>query len=283
MKSGLVGSLPKGLTLSTATRESDVLVTLPIHNEERMLYDSVHKLIEGLNASGLRYRLSLAEDGSVDGTMGIMKDLQAEFPDIIVRSAPQRQGRGAALRKLWREVDANIYVFTDADLAAGPTALISVVDEVGRGADVAIGSRYCTGANVHRPPLRDWVSRGYNRLVRLLFHDQIRDHQCGLKAFRRGAVVRLMEMTREESWAWDTEVLVIASLSGMRVVEVPIEWHEYRYPRTPIRRLISDVLLHGRSLIRLKSGLAGRLAEGLTACDPPTITRRPGPTVKGKR
>ena len=130
-----------------------------------------------------------------------------------------------------------------------------MIREVQNGADVATGSRYCEGAQVRRPPLRQIVSRAYNRFVRMTFGESIRDHQCGLKAFTREAKTRLFAMSREDSWAWDTEVLVLAERSGMRVAEVPVEWSEYRWTRTPIRRLLSDVYLHGTSILRLKSGL----------------------------
>lgn len=243
-------------------RGLDVLVTLPVYNEEAMLYASVHRMVEGLRSSNLRYRLSIAEDGSVDRTREVIARLKAEFPDLIVRTNPLRQGRGYALRQLWSEIDADRYVFVDADLAAGPGAVVRVVDEIRRGAEVATGSRYCPGAVVQRPLLRHLVSRAYNRLVRLVFDDGIRDHQCGLKAFSREAKSKLMAMTREGSWAWDTEVLVLARLSGMRVVEVPVEWKEYRSPRTPLRRLLSDIYLHGLSLMRLGNGLELRLRQG---------------------
>jgi glycosyltransferase AglD len=232
-----------------------VLVTVPIRNEAKFLDASVRTLLAGLDASGLSYRLALAEDGSTDATPQILARLQREFPLLIVQTSPVRRGRGWALRELWSRVDADIYAFVDADLAAGPPALLRVVRAVQDGADVATGSRYCDGARVHRPPLRQQVSLGYNWLVRLVFHDRVRDHQCGLKAFTRDAKTDLFAMTREYSWAWDTEVIVLAVLAGMRVVEVPVEWTEFRGTRTPLRRLLSDVYLHGAALVRLKSGL----------------------------
>jgi glycosyltransferase involved in cell wall biosynthesis len=242
-----------------------VLVTLPVHNEARMLRASFHRLASELRSAGVNYRLSIAEDGSSDATVEVIKQLQAEFPDLLVRTSPVRRGRGLALRQIWSEVDADVYAFADADLAAGPSALIRVVAAVENGAEVATGSRYCAGALVRRPPLRHLVSLAYNRLVRLAFRENIQDHQCGLKAFSREAKSQLFAMTRENSWAWDTEVLVLAQLSGMRVAEVPIEWAEYRWTRTPIRRLISDVYLHGVSLLRLKSGLRETIVSGLLA------------------
>jgi glycosyltransferase AglD len=242
-----------------------VLVTVPVHNEAALLYRTIHELSKGLDASGLDYRLSIAEDGSSDGTVEVVKQLQTEFPRLIAHTNSTRHGRGWALRQIWSSLDADVYAFVDADLSAGPEALISVISAVQRGADVATGSRYCAGAVVHRPPLRDLVSGAYNQIVRTIFGDSIRDHQCGLKAFSRQAKTRILAMTREDSWAWDTEAMVIAELAGMRVAEVPVEWRERRVARTPIRRLLADVYLHGASLLRLKSGLEGRLSQGASS------------------
>jgi len=245
-----------------------VLVTLPVRNEAAMLDASFRQLVRGLDDSGLDYRLSIAEDGSTDGTSRVIERLQAEFPDLLVSSSPVRLGRGLALRNMWSGVDADVYAFVDADLAAGPPALVRVIRQVQRGADVATGSRYCEGAAVRRPPVRHLVSRAYNQMVRMTFREDIGDHQCGLKAFSRDAKTQLFEMTREDSWAWDTEVLVLAKLAGMRVVEVPVEWTEYRGNHTPVRRLFSDVSLHGLALLRLKSEFRERIASRTSV--PPT-------------
>jgi glycosyltransferase involved in cell wall biosynthesis len=231
---------------------STVLVSIPVYNEERFLYETVHSLATALDESGLMYRLSIAEEGSTDGTHDEIRRLQAELPRLIVRSSPDRRGRGWALRQLWAQFDADVYAFVDADLAAGPEALIEVIKGAQKGFDVVTGSRYCPGAKVERPPLRRVVSLAYNGLVRTAFHEKIQDHQCGLKAFTRRALAVLAPLSREDTWAWDTEALLLASRLGLRIHEVPVVWTEYRSPRTPLPRLASDVLVHGRSLLRLK-------------------------------
>ena len=254
-------SQPRGPSLSSAWGTSEVgavsnanvLVTLPVYNEERLLYGSVRALITKLDSAGLRYTLSIAEDGSTDGTLEIVRGLQKEFPAILAQTDPQRLGRGLALRKFWAETPADVYLFVDADLAAGPAAVLAVLRELGNGADVVTGSRYCPGAIVRRPGLRKAASLGYNWIVRRMFHEPIRDHQCGLKAFTREALSRLLEASQENSWAWDTEILVLAQMAGLRVREVPVEWTEHRSVRTPLPRLASDIYLHGTALLRLKS------------------------------
>ncbi|MDG6970328.1 MAG: glycosyltransferase [Nitrososphaerota archaeon] len=233
----------------------DVLVTLPVHNEVDRIYLTTHLLADALDDSGLNYALSIAEDGSTDGTQSVVRKLEAEIPTLIVQSLPRKVGRGLALRKLWSKHSARIFAFMDADLATSPTSLIEVIHTCQSGIDVVSGSRYVPGAVVRRPPARLAVSKGYNALVRMLFQVQTRDHQCGLKAFTSEAVQRIMPLCREDSWVWDTEVLVVAAYLGLQVREVPVSWTEFRNSKTPWKRLLSDVQLHGTALIRLKSSV----------------------------
>ena len=236
-----------------------VLVTVPVHNEAKLLRSSIERLDAGLAASGLSYTLSIVEDGSTDGTREVITSLQGDYPGLIARTSPNRLGRGLALRRIWTEIDSDIYVFVDADLASGPSSVLDVVSEVERGADVVTGSRYCPGALVHRPPLRRLTSMAYNRIVQGMFHEGIRDHQCGLKAFNHKALTTLIPLSRENTWAWDTEALILAKYSGLKVVEVPIEWTEFRSQRTPLKRLTSDIFLHGESIARLWDRTRGQV------------------------
>ena len=243
-------------------KHSDVLVTIPAHNEQHWLYETVSTLKKVLDNGNVDYRLSVAEDGSTDDTKVVLERLRSEYPDIIIQSHPERLGRGKALRTLWLNVDANHYVFIDADLAGDTTGLLEVIQKSKVGFDVVTGSRYVTGAVVNRPPARWLVSKAYNQLVRLVFSESVQDHQCGLKAFSRRARDELLPICREDSWAWDTEVLVLASHLGYGVVEIPVRWTERRTNKTPWKRLLSDLKIHATALLNLR----GTLGQTVTEC-----------------
>jgi glycosyltransferase AglD len=238
-----------------------VLVTIPVHNEARLLRETVMRVRKSLLDSDLDFQLSVAEDGSTDGTKAILGSLASEIPELLVQSLPERAGRGKALRLLWSAQPADVYAFCDADLAADPEALIKVIQACRSGADVATGSRYVENAVVHRPPARRMASEGYNALVRWIFDVTTRDHQCGLKAFRQEALRQVLPLCREDSWVWDTEVMVLAAHQGLEIREVPVTWTERRGSRTPWLRLASDVRLHGTALVRLKGDLRARLLQ----------------------
>lgn len=241
----------------SGTRE--VLVTIPVFNEDGVIFQTVETLDTALELGSRNYRVAIAEDGSTDGTKVKIAELARERTGLIIRTDPIRRGRGFSLQRLWSEVDADIYLFVDADLSTGVEPIAALIRSVEAGADVAIASRYCPGASVIRPPMRMLVSRAYNAMIRTTFRDSIYDHQCGLKAFSRAAIQKLLPLSREPSWFWDTEIVVLASALGLTVREIPIEWRETKYTRTPILRLLSDVYLHGSGYIRLVGTLSKRI------------------------
>jgi len=228
-----------------------VLVTLPVYNEAPILNESVENVISALTDSRVDFTLVIAEDGSTDGSQECIRKIVEHHPSIIVQSVPEKHGRGWALNNVWSRFEADIYAFSDTDFAAEPECLITGIRLVQEGQDVVTGSRYVAGARVIRPPLRHLVSRFYNRLIRMLFQDRVRDHQCGLKVFSSAAVRALVPLSREDSWFWDTEMLILANDSNLVVTEFPVDWIERKVLRTELWRLASDFYLHGKGMLRL--------------------------------
>jgi len=244
---------------SGPTRPIRLLVSIPVRDERSRLVGTIERIESALGTTAYEWKIGIAEDGSIDGTKQLIEELARQDSRLVVQTADKPMGRGWALKKMWSSEPADIYAFTDADLAAGPEAILAVVGAVEAGAGIAVGSRFITGAALRRPPLRDFVSHSYNWIVRRMFHDGIADHQCGVKAFSREALDRLLPATTEDSWFWDTEILVKAVWSGLNVQEIPVNWTETKYYRTPLARLFSDVMLHGTGLIRLNEDLRERM------------------------
>ncbi len=235
-----------------------VLVTLPVHNEFPRLRASIRALKSSLDASGMNYTLSICEDGSDDGTKELLQVIRKEDPAIIIYTFPQKMGRGWALRNHWKDLPYDIFAFCDADLATGPDSVISAIRHVREGYGLVIGSRYVDGSIVKRPPARKLVSKLYNRLLRLIFNDGIYDHQCGLKALSIQALQKILPASVEDSWFWDTEVILIANELGIKTLEMPVSWVEIKVKRTHLLRLVQDVFLHGTGILRLKGELYHR-------------------------
>lgn len=197
------------------------------------------------------FTILIAEDGS--NSSEIVDGLARKYPNIVYFQNDQRLGRGKALREAWSKVQGDIYVYVDVDLATDLTELDAYKNliEQQRDFDLVTGSRYIPASATSRPWLRKTASSAYNWWVRTLFKTGVHDHQCGFKSFSRNLVDLLSKEAKSDSWFWDTEVIVLARKFRFKIKEIPVHWTEKKGARTPLRRLMQDVWLHGTGLIRL--------------------------------
>ncbi|MFB6307839.1 MAG: flippase-like domain-containing protein, partial [Haloarculaceae archaeon] len=194
------------------------------------------------------FEVIVAEDGCSDRTPEIADRLAREDERVRHVHSDERLGRGGALEYAFREAAGETLVYFDTDLATDMRHLEELVESVRSGEyDVATGSRWIRGEEADRPARRGVPSRGYNTLVRLFLRSDVRDHQCGFKAFDRSALFDLLEDVEDEHWFWDTEVLVRAQRSGYRVREFPVEWAPKGDSKVD---LVRDVLGMGSQIVR---------------------------------
>jgi uncharacterized membrane protein YbhN (UPF0104 family) len=121
--------------------------------------------------------------------------------------------------------------------------------------DFATGSRWVDGAEADRPAKRGVPSKWYNRLVRTFLRSDLRDHQCGFKAFDREALLSVVDEVGDDHWFWDTEVLVRAQSQGYRVLEFPVDWEPKGDSKVD---LVRDVFGMGSQIVRTWWGMAVR-------------------------
>jgi glycosyltransferase involved in cell wall biosynthesis len=228
-----------------------VVATLPCHNDAAFLERAVDTLREGLTSLEDDYIIVIAEDGSTDGSAELAGKLASSDPSIIHVHDDRKLGRGRALMNAWAIFDGEVYAYVDCDLATDMSFFPQMIGYIEEGYDLATGSRYVEGADTKRPFLRGITSKAYNLIIRLVFNDGIRDHQCGFKALSRDMVNHLSVESRHGDWFWDTEAIVLAKRDGFKLVEFPIVWEEKKGSRTPLKRLLNDIWIHGKGLVKL--------------------------------
>jgi glycosyltransferase involved in cell wall biosynthesis len=239
---------------------TDVLLDLvvPVHNEERALADSVRRLHSYLESTfPYRTRITIADNASTDATLAIAHDLADELPDVDVLHLAQK-GRGRALRAAWSRSPAPVLAYLDVDLSTDLAALLPLVAPLVSGhSDLAIGTRLARGARIVRGPKREVISRCYNLLLRGSLRARFSDAQCGFKAIRKDVAQQLLPLVEDEAWFFDTELLVLAERSGLRIHEVPVDWVDDPDSRVDIVTTALDDL---RGVARVGSALVrGRL------------------------
>jgi len=248
------------------SRETEVSVVLPAYNEADTIEATVRTTLDTLAAflpSG-SFEVLVAEDGCDDRTPAIASRLAAGDERVRHVHSDERLGRGGALERTFSAAAGETLVYFDTDLATDMRHLEELVESVRSGeSDVATGSRWLPGNRADRPPTRDVASRGYNTLVRLCLRSDLRDHQCGFKAFDRDVLFDLLADVEDDHWFWDTEVLVRAQRRGYRVREFAVDWEPKGDSTVD---LVADVLGMGREIGRAwwQLSVAPRLTPGVT-------------------
>jgi glycosyltransferase involved in cell wall biosynthesis len=204
-----------------------VEIVVPVYNEERILEVSVRRLRRYLNTRfPLRASILIADNASVDGTWAVARRLAAELPGVQAVHL-SRKGRGLALRTAWAASRAPVVAYMDVDLSTDLDALLPLVAPLLSGhSHVAIGSRLAPGARITRSPKREVISRSYNVILRTALGTRVSDAQCGFKALRSDVARDLLPLVTDDSWFFDSELLVVAERLGLRIHEVAVDWVE---------------------------------------------------------
>ena len=142
-------------------------VVVPVHNEEIDLEPCVRRLHGYLQAGfPYRFRITIADNASTDSTAEVADRMAGMLPEVTAVHLAEK-GRGRALKSVWTHSDATVLAYLDVDLSTDLGALLPLVAPLISGhSDLAIGSRLARGSRVVRGAKREFISRGYNLLLR---------------------------------------------------------------------------------------------------------------------
>ncbi len=204
----------------------DVSIVVPYYNPGERLRATVAHMVRVLDASKMTFEIITVSDGSTDGSPFTLDG----FPESVVRrlSFATNVGKGHALRAGLGMGRGRYLGFIDADGDISPEFLapfVSIMQSVEP--DIIIGSKRHPDSSVHYPPLRRLYSWAYQRLIRLLFHLNVKDTQVGIKLVDRRVIADVLPLLRESRFALDLELLVLARRLGYtRIVEAPVRIDE---------------------------------------------------------
>jgi dolichyl-phosphate beta-glucosyltransferase len=200
-------------------------IVIPAFNEARRIAATLEQLVAYLAGQPWNWEVRVVDDGSADRTAEIVEAASRGNARIVLQREPHR-GKGGAVKAGLLAATGAYRFICDADLSMPPAELRRFLPPVLVGFDVAIGSREGAGARrVGEPWRRHSVGRIFNFAIRWLVVRGISDTQCGFKMFTADSVRAIFPHATLDGWAFDVEVLCIARAQGLRIVEVPIEWH----------------------------------------------------------
>jgi putative flippase GtrA len=230
-------------------------VVVPVYNEQVALAGSVRRLHRYLEEHfPYTARITIADNASIDDTPRIAAELAEELPGVRTVRLEQK-GRGRALNAVWSASDSPVLAYMDVDLSTDLAALGPLVAPLISGhSDVAIGTRLNPSSRVVRGPKREFISRSYNLILKSTLSAHFSDAQCGFKAIRKDVAQRLLPWVADTGWFFDTELLVLAERSGLRIHEVPVDWIDDPDSRVDI---VATATADLKGVARMRKGLRG--------------------------
>ncbi len=234
----LVKLEPAGQASYATSTGFDLTVVLPCLNEEESLPTCLAWIAEGTARAGLRVQIVLADNGSTDGSRALAAHAGARVVDVPVR------GYGAALAAGIQDASSEFVLMGDADGSYDFRELGRFHAGLVAGADLVQGCRLPSGGGTIRPGAMPWLHRwlgnpALSRIARRWFRIPIHDIYCGMRAFRREPILALE--LRSTGMEFATEMIIKASLNGLRIDEIPITLHpDQRRSTRPHLRTFRD-------------------------------------------
>lgn len=234
-------------------------VVLPAFQAAGWVGESVARVRRDLSSLVERGDLEIvvADDGSTDAT--VEEARQAGADRVVVNE--RNLGKGAAVKAGVGAATGRTIAFTDVDLAYPPAQIIRLLEKVESGAPMVVGSRWASESTA---PTRRWGIRKLNsRLFNLATRLTVgvwRDTQCGLKAFDAPIAHAIFGRARQNGFAFDVELFLVADALDIEVTELPVQLDSRDETTVHLRGQVSavvDLLRIRRRLRRGGYGLKG--------------------------
>jgi glycosyltransferase involved in cell wall biosynthesis len=200
-----------------------IWVIVPLYNEEESLvelFDSLESVMTGI---GVDYEYVFVDDGSVDKSLLILRDLYERSPKVKVLSFRRNHGKSAALSAGFKEARGDVIITIDADLQDDPAEIPSLIKKLHEGADLVSGWK----RDRKDPWTKRLPSKFFNFITSAMSGLRLHDFNCGLKAYR-GEVVRTISVYGE----LHRFIPVLAGWEGFRVDEIQVRHFKRKYGRS---------------------------------------------------
>ena len=203
---------------------NNCLVIIPTYNEK----ENIENIVKKVFSLNKEFDVLIIDDNSLDGTGGIVKQMQTEFPErLFMLERPGKMGLGTAYITgfKWALAHNYEYIFEmDADFSHNPLDLLCLYQACANGADIAIGSRYKSGVNVVNWPMgRVLMSYCASIYVRLITGMKIYDTTAGFKCYRNKVLKTIdLDKIHFKGYAFQIEMKFVAWKIGFKIEEIPI-------------------------------------------------------------
>jgi len=211
-----------------------ISIVIPCYNEETNIrVGAIENVYDYLKQQKYSWEVIVVDDGSVDGSIELLNKVARLHKDIIVHKRTH-QGKAHTVIAGVLKAKGEYILFTDLDQATPLSELNKFIPYLEKGVDVVIGSR--DRRREGAPLIRSLMGPGF-AFIRssLIGLHEIKDTQCGFKAFKSETIKKIVMKLRlyknahsikgsNVTAGFDVELLFIARKLGLKIAEVPVKW-----------------------------------------------------------
>jgi glycosyltransferase involved in cell wall biosynthesis len=220
-------------------------IVIPAYNEEKRIKKTLESLVDRFNGS---CEILVVSESS-DKTDDIVTDFSKNSTFVRLLPSNRRLGKGGAFKKGVKNAHGEIVLLLDSDLPV-PVSDVEKIISLMRQVDVAVASREVEGTKilVYPPLARVFAGKAFSRIFNVLFDLNVKDTQCGCKAFKREALEKVIYNVESNGFEFDAELLFKCKKAGYKIREVPVTWS---YKPDSKLNLFRDTLKMGSGVIKL--------------------------------
>jgi dolichol-phosphate mannosyltransferase len=204
-------------------------IVIPALNEEECIADTLRGIAGSLQTAGIPYELIVVDDGSSDGTAGVVNRFSAENPRIRLVVNTGRHGFGMAVRKGLEFFTGDAVAIVMADGSDSPDDLVRYYSRLREGTDCVFGSRFIGGSVVvDYPRHKLLLNRAANYFIRTIFRLQCNDITNAFKIYKREVIEHMYPLISPH-FNLTVEMPLKAIVRGFSYEVIPISWSNRKH------------------------------------------------------
>ncbi|MCQ2533473.1 MAG: glycosyltransferase [Clostridia bacterium] len=198
-------------------------LVVPAYNEGDKIYNNLMTICSELDRFCDDYEVLPINDGSKDNTHDEINRAAIDNTHIRPISYTPNRGKGGAIVEGVREAKGDLIGFIDADLDLAPSHFEDFLNTMkNTSCDIVIGSKMHEESKLEYPFIRKVYSIGYYVMLKILFGLKIKDTQTGIKLYRSDLIKEIAPKLKTQGFAFDIEILALASTKKAKIEERPI-------------------------------------------------------------
>jgi dolichol-phosphate mannosyltransferase len=222
--------------------ELTISLIIPVFNQASKISYSLEKIKQAVESAFRNYELIVVNDGSTDNTSTTLKDIAMKDEHVRVISYTPNRGKGYAVRQGVLHSQGDAVILLDGDLDISPDLIKDYVERLST-SDLVIASKNHPESSVRIPRSRAFLSRAFNLLIKMTIGIAQTDTQAGFKVGKGDLMRTIFRNVSVNRYAFDVEVLAIASILHLKVHEMPVIMKiDRRFKMKEVLRMFIDLI-----------------------------------------